>query len=178
MAGRGKGAKKPAKGGTARRTSPRARVEQAKRDAFLAAFAQTGVVLTAAELAGIGRRTHYNWLDEDPEYEARFRDAEEAAADLLEKEARRRAIDGTLKPVYQGGILVGHIQEYSDTLLTFLLSGRRKTVFSKRSEITGADGEPLIPQDLSETRILTALGGLLHLRELEGDGEEEAPLPN
>ena len=53
-----------------------------KKDAFLAAYAQCGNVTTAAKAAGCARRTHYDWLKEDPDYPARFAQArEEAAAD-------------------------------------------------------------------------------------------------
>lgn len=173
MAGKKKVAK-PKRNPTQSRTS---NAQARRQQAFLAAFSATGVITTAAEAAQIDRSTHYEWL-EDPDYEKRFHEAEEQAADILESEARRRAVEGVTKPIYQGKELVGHVQEYSDTLLTFLLSGRRKAVFSKRSEITGADGEPLIPQDLSETRILTALGGILHLRELEEEGAEGTPVVN
>jgi len=38
-------------------------------------------------------------------------------ADSLEDEAVRRARDGYDKPVYQQGQCVGHVREYSDTLM-------------------------------------------------------------
>jgi len=47
----------------------------------------------------------------------------------------RRAKDGTLRPVYQGGELVGHIREYSDTLGIFLLKSRRRHIYGERREI-------------------------------------------
>jgi hypothetical protein len=43
------------------------------------------------------------------------------ATTLLEDEAKRRACNGVLKPVFQGGKKVGVVREYSDTLLIFLL---------------------------------------------------------
>jgi hypothetical protein len=65
------------------------------------------------------------------------------AADKLESEARRRAIEGVEEPVYQGGQLVGTRMVYSDSLLALLLKGRRKKVFAERVETTGADGGPV-----------------------------------
>jgi hypothetical protein len=64
-------------------------------------------------------------------------------ADQLEQEARRRAHDGVRKPVYQGGKRVGYIQEYSDTLLIFLLKGLRPEKYRERFEHSGAGGGPL-----------------------------------
>ena len=46
--------------------------------------------------------------------------------DLLEEEARRRAVDGVNKrPIYHRGVQVGEIAQYSDKLLIFLLERRR-----------------------------------------------------
>ena len=84
---------------------------------FLAEFAICGNVLRAAQAAGVGRRTVYDWLKQDEAFERLHAEALEDALDALEEEARRRAVDGILKPVYQGGRLVGGIREYSDTLL-------------------------------------------------------------
>lgn len=51
----------------------------------------------AAAIAGVGRRTHYDWLEQDREYAAAFDDAVEVAADRLEVEARRRAVEGLVR---------------------------------------------------------------------------------
>ena len=96
---------------------------QPKKGAFLAAYARCGNVSRATKLAKIGRQSVYNWLDSDPEFKKGFQDANVQACDALELEARRRAVKGTLKPVYQGGVQVGTIREYSDTLLIFLMKG-------------------------------------------------------
>ena len=47
----------------------------------------------------------------------------------------RRAKDGNLRPVFQGGELVGHIREFSDTLGIFLLKSRRRHVYGDRQFI-------------------------------------------
>jgi len=69
----------------------------------------------------------------------------EIAADLLEDEAVRRAKEGTQKPVFQGGQLVGHVQEYSDTLMIFLLKGAKPKKYVERlqQEVSGPDGGPI-----------------------------------
>ncbi len=114
------------------------RQQAAQQEAFLKAFAIIGTVSAAAEAAGVGRRTHYDWMG-DPDYAARFAEASEAAADLLEREAVRRAVNGTTRTVYYQGQPVGEETHYSDTLLMFLLNGRRPEVF-RRERTTAAAG--------------------------------------
>lgn len=107
---------------------------QAKKAAFLVAFEQVGTVLHAAAMAGIDRTTHYRWL-EDEEYAKAFAEAEDKAVEALEKEARRRAIEGTEEPVFHNGKIVGGIRKYSDTLLIFLLKGARPQKYRERVDI-------------------------------------------
>jgi hypothetical protein len=121
----------------------RLRTPQQRKEAFLAALAKTGNVTVAARMAKIDRGTHYDWLKEDPEYKAASEDAIEQAADVLEEEAVRRAVKGVKRPVYQGGELVGYVQEYSDTLLIFLLKGNKPAKFRERYEHSGTGGSPI-----------------------------------
>lgn len=111
--------------------------------AFLAALAEVGVLTQAAQAAGVDRSTVFRRRQDDPEFDAACVDAMEQAADKLEREARRRAVEGVEEPVYQGGKLVGTKLVYSDALLSLLLKGRRKQVFAERTEITGAEGGPV-----------------------------------
>jgi hypothetical protein len=125
----------------------------AGKAAFLAAYASTGNITAAAKASGVHRSQHYDWLSLDPEYAIAFAAAHDEAADLLELEARRRALEGVQKPViYQGELSflpklaggqvvtddVGRpilsdvpltIREYSDTLLIFLMKGARPQVY-------------------------------------------------
>lgn len=107
-----------------------------KRDAFLAAFAELGTLTHAAARVGTGRSSHRYWMEHDPEYPGLFAEAAHQANDNLEREARRRGIEGVEKPVYQGKELVGTIREYSDTLLIFLMKGALPTKYRERVEIT------------------------------------------
>jgi hypothetical protein len=112
---------------------------------FLEAFRQTGNITQAAALAGMDRKTHYDWLEKDPQgYGKEFRDAEEHAIDLLEAEAWRRGLKGVRKPVgWHQGKPGGFVREYSDTLLIFLLKGARPEKYRERFEHVGKDGEAL-----------------------------------
>lgn len=129
--------------GAQNRTLKRTRAAQ---DRFLDAFVETATVVHAAEVAGVGRRTHYDWLDSDDEYAARFAQAEEDATQRLEREARRRAVEGTREPVgFYKGEPGGYVRRYSDNLLMFLLKARRPAVYRERYEHrhVGDDGGPV-----------------------------------
>jgi hypothetical protein len=122
---------------------PKSEEERAEaQTAFLAAFAETGTVTHGAKSSGISRQTHYNWLT-DAGYSERFSDAQEQATDNLEREARRRAVEGVEEPVYYQGEVVGKIRKMSDTLLIFLLKGARPDKYRERLEHTGHGGGPL-----------------------------------
>lgn len=96
--------------------------------AFLEAFAEHGNITTAAKSAGISRRVVYKWQEHDADFLVAFHEAEAIATEVLEAEARRRAVEGVTQetPIYQRGEHVGTIvkTEYSDTLLIFLLKAR------------------------------------------------------
>ena len=122
--------------------SSTARVSQQKKDRFLEAYAELGTLTYAAIAAGCSRRSHYNWLEDDPDYAQRFRDAEDAAVDGLEQEAIRRAFAG------------------SDTLLIFLLKGLRPDRYAQRTTVEvkqHADAGQLVDQ--ARAKVLQYLPG-------------------
>jgi hypothetical protein len=110
-----------------------------KQAAFLDALAEYGTITKAAEVAGIDRKTHYNWLGpkEQPneEYATRYAEASEQFADHLRLEARRRAVEGVTQLVYHSGVVVGSRREYSDRLLELLLKAKCPE-FKDKTEIT------------------------------------------
>jgi hypothetical protein len=125
-------------------------------DAFLAALAECGILSQAAEAAGVDRATVWRRRQDDAEFAKACDEAIDMAADKLEGEARRRALEGVEEPVYQGGQLIGTKTVYSDSLLALLLKGRRKRVFAERVETTGADGGPVKTQVLVATGVPSA----------------------
>jgi hypothetical protein len=112
-------------------------------EAYLAALADCGILTQAAAAAGVDRVAVWRRQRDDAEFAAACDMAIDMAADKLEAEARRRALEGVEEPVYQGGQLIGTRLVYSDSLLALLLKGRRKRVFAERIESTGADGGPV-----------------------------------
>lgn len=129
-----------AKGRTrAQPTRVRETKTQAAKRAFIAAYAESGNVTLAAIAAKVDRRTHYKWLEADPDYTDAFYEAGEAAADRLEQEARRRAVDGVERPLMHKGEEVGTVREYSDQLLMFLLKGVRPEKYRERIHLLTED---------------------------------------
>jgi hypothetical protein len=110
-----------------------------RQRAFLAAFRATGNVCRASEVADVGRSSHYRWLKKDPVYRQAFDVAKEAAADALEAEAYRRAVEGWDEPVgWYKGKAGGMVRRYSDVLLIFLLKGIRPEKYRERVELWGS----------------------------------------
>lgn len=119
--------------------------QQQKKAVFLAAYAEIGTITHAAMRAQVDRTTIYRWRDSDPVFAAALDEADLVAAERLEQEARRRAVEGVEKPVWHKGQMVGSVREYSDTLLIFLLKGALPDKYRERvsSEISGQGGGPL-----------------------------------
>lgn len=107
------------------------------RARFLEALAATCNVSKACRLSRVARNSVYDWRDHDPVFAAQWAEALDRGGEVLEDEAVRRAKDGLRKPVYQGGKLVGHVREYSDTLLIFLLKGAKPNKYGERVEHRG-----------------------------------------
>jgi hypothetical protein len=105
------------------------------REVFLKTLAETAVFASACKVAQVDPRTARRHRRKDPDFAERWDEALELALDLMELEARRRALHGTERPVYQGGKLVGTIREYSDTLMIFLLKAYRPERFRERYEV-------------------------------------------
>ena len=91
-----------------------------KQKDFLSAYAAYGNITDAARKGHCHRTSHYVWM-RDAAYAEAFTEAREEACDVLESEARRRAVKGVAKPIYYQGAIVGTVKEYSDTLLIFLM---------------------------------------------------------
>lgn len=121
------------------------RPKSKKQQEFLAKLEDYASVTKAAKLSKIPRRTIYQWIEDDETFKAKFEKSCIIAVGVLEDEAVRRAYDGTLKPVYQGGKLAGKVREYSDTLLIVLLKARAPEKYKDRfqGELSGPNGTPI-----------------------------------
>ena len=110
---------------------------QARHNTFLDALRVHGCVSAAAASAGYDRSAVYRYRDDHPEFAEQWADALETAADNLEMEARRRAVDGWDEAVFFQGQQCGTVRRYSDQLLTVLLRGAREKFRTSRSEVAG-----------------------------------------
>jgi hypothetical protein len=108
----------------------RARLTTARRKALALDLLSQGHTLAQVRMAlGINRVTVYRWRQDDQAFATAYSEAMEAGTDLIEQEARRRAVEGYDRPVFQRGELVGLERVYSDALLMLLLRGRRPEIF-------------------------------------------------
>lgn len=96
---------------------------------LVALKANMGVVSKSCEKVGISRKTHYEWLKTDPEYNEAVEDVVESTIDLAESS------------------LFIQIARYNTVATIFFLKTRGKDRgYIERQELTGAGGSPLVPQ--------------------------------
>lgn len=98
---------------------------------FLRAYAKTGNVQQALNLAGVSRRSVYKLREADDEFRQALSDAEEDGADELEAIARDRAKAG------------------SDVLLIFLLKGLRPWKYRDNHHVVNTNAPTDFVIDLS-----------------------------
>jgi hypothetical protein len=124
------------------------RLTRDRRERFLELLADTGNVSRSARLIGTTPKSVYLLRRRDDAFRAAWEEAEDIAADRLEEEARRRAIEGDEEPVVSGGQLVLDpdgapvtVRRYSERLLITLLKARRPEKFQSK----GSAGRPPLP---------------------------------
>lgn len=114
-------------------------ITNSKQRAFLSAFRESGNVRLACEVAGVARSSHYRWLRDEPAYQEAYGVDLENAADILEAEAYRRAVEGVEEPVgWYRGEAGGTVRKFSDSLTMFLLKGLRPERYGNRPELRAA----------------------------------------
>lgn len=102
------------------------KLSQKKLRVFLEELAKSGCVSSSAERAGYSDTTFlYKVRKQDEEFAEAWAEAEEAGTDILLGEARRRAVEGVDEPVFYKGEVVGYKRNYSDSMLMFLIKGKR-----------------------------------------------------
>jgi hypothetical protein len=110
-----------------------------RQQQFLEYLAETGNVSRAAKLVGSSTARVYAMRHNDPAFRQAWDEAEEIAADRLEAEAWRRAVEGVEEPAVNAGRLVRDeagnavmVRRYSDMLLLALLKAHRPAKFNTR----------------------------------------------
>ena len=120
--------------------------------AFLVSLRQTGNVSAAARAAGTRRSRCYKARQRDRGFATAWADSLEEAADRLEMEAFRRAVEGIGEDRYFRGDVVGSVTRYSDRLLMFFLKARRPSKFGSGAEVQAAAGQEADERYLAELR--------------------------
>ncbi len=120
---------------------------QRHKKEFLANYEEGRYICAAARKTGVSASTVWQWRQDDEVFRQIFDAAkmrvEQQIVAKLEAEADRRAMTGTLKPVFYLGTKCGDVREYSDTLLIFRLKGLAPDKYRERLEHTGAGGGPV-----------------------------------
>lgn len=133
------------------------KIQAAKRKAFLATLAETGAVATTCRTMGLSRAMVYAWRKADSEFAEAWDASLDCAASSLEAEALRRAVDGVQRPVFQGGVLVGHVTEHSDRLLEVLLRAANPSKYGTSRLQVAATVEPPAMSDQERAHKLMAI---------------------
>lgn len=122
----------------ANRTKWTARKEQT----FLTKLAATGNVTEACEAVDLTRSSAYARRAELPDFSTAWDDVVSQYAETLEREADRRAVEGSVRDVYYQGVVVGQERQYSDTLLMFRLKKLDPNGYRERiqQQLTGDEG--------------------------------------
>ena len=109
------------------------------RHAFLESYARWGNISYACEQAKVARTSVYHWQEHDEAFALAMRAAGDTATERLEREAWRRATEGTpyKRTSYWHGEPVGTDEkiEYSDNLLMLLLRARRPDIYRERVDV-------------------------------------------
>lgn len=168
--------------------SPFRHIQNDKKRAYLTAYALSGQKVAAAHHASIDPSTPYSrqWK-EDEEFQEAMAVAGEIAADILEDEARRRAIEGVRQYKFtKGGEPILHPEtgepyyehSYSDTLLIVKMKMAGRFVDRKDVDVRGVIGRVdlgALP-DAAVRRIAAGESIQAVLATLEGPGGGDAPV--
>ena len=153
----------------------RSKRTKSREEKFLATLRETCNVRESAEAAGVRRRRVYEWREKDEEFRAAWEEAEQEAADKLEREAWRRGVEGVDKPVTFRGKITTTYKEYSDRMLELLLKGHRGHKYRDRisAEHSGPGGGPIQTESVSAYDVIThELARLAARKRSSGDTSE------
>jgi len=127
---------------------------------FVDVLSTTGNVSAACRAAGVSRMSAYHRRSSNEEFANSWADAIGQSLDDLEFELRRRAVEGTDKPVYYGGEKVGDVKSYNDNLGMFLLRARRRDVVGEGAKAADGTVSPMANTDDVRSRLLAKLDAL------------------
>jgi hypothetical protein len=100
------------------------RTEQHKKAMLDALEKSLGVVTAACKTVGVGRTTHYLWMDTDPEYKAAVEELSDVAIDFAESQLHKQIKDGN-----------------STATIFFLKTKGKKRGYVERQEVDVSSGK-------------------------------------
>jgi hypothetical protein len=100
------------------------KTEQHKKAMLDALEKSLGVVTSACKTVGIGRTTHYLWMDNDPEYKAAVDSIADVAIDFAESQLHKQIKEGN-----------------STATIFFLKTKGKKRGYVERQEIDAVGGK-------------------------------------
>ena len=110
---------------------------------FIVLLSQTGNVAHAARLAKVDYSAIYKYKKTNSDFNLVFEEALDIGTDLAEGELFRRAVQGWDEKVFGPKGYSGLVHKYSDTLLIFLLKGRRRKTYGDTLKHQGDPDNPL-----------------------------------
>ena len=100
------------------------KTEQHKKAMLDALEKSLGVVTSAAKTVGVGRTTHYLWMQEDKEYKAAVEELSDVAIDFAESQLHKQIKDGN-----------------STATIFFLKTKGKKRGYIERQEVDVSSGK-------------------------------------
>lgn len=129
---------------------------------FCRAYARHGIISDGTLAAGITYRIYHRWRKDDELFNEDCKTAEAMANDLMEREARRRAIDGFGRPIIYQGEITGEYTDYSDALLTTLMKGNKPEKYKERTQHSGQIGRPMTLDEETKEDVVSSILGMIH----------------
>jgi len=118
------------------------------KEMFLGVLENIPNITAACKLLEINNSSIFRARKSDPEFDAAISEAMNSGYDMIEEEARRRAVEGVLEPVYYKGEQVldangnpGGIRKYSDRLILELLRAYKPKRFNPGVKLGMGGGE-------------------------------------
>jgi hypothetical protein len=118
-----------------------------KKSLLGALEAKYGIVTDACRETGVERSTFYNWLKTDPAFKAAVDELQDVAIDYVEGKLFER-ISGVevVKGVDKDGKeIIYSLPPDVQAISLYLKTRGKKRGYIERTELTGADGDPLLP---------------------------------
>jgi len=159
------------------------RIANKKKKIFLKALAKTGAVVAAAKAAGYADSQMVNkYRKTDPEFAEAWEAAENAAIDVWEAEAAKRAFEGVAKGVYFRGQKVDEEMQWSDGLAQFMLKAKRPEIYGERKRVDvnvgGQVGVAVLPMAGNDTEQWEKESGEVNRRNAEALQKEKEEKEN